>query len=138
MTLPLLPLRAAIRSACAADPALSALTAGAPGPFDEAPRGAPPVYAVFGDAALRDLSTSSGTAHEQDVSILVYGRAGSAATALQAADRMAGLLDGAALALAGHHLVRLSLSGVDVGRDPETRLARVTLRLAASTEALSG
>lgn len=134
MTSPILPLRAAIRAACLADAALRALMGGDPGPHDEAPRGAPPLYAVFGDAALRDRSTSSDRGHEQDVAIVLYAKAGSAASALRAADRMADLLDDGALALAGHHLVRLSVTAIESDRDAETRLARVTLRLTAVTE----
>ncbi|WP_375458415.1 DUF3168 domain-containing protein [uncultured Enterovirga sp.] len=134
MSSPILPLRAAIRATCQADATLSSLMGGLTGPHDEAPRGAPPLYAVFGDAVLRDRSTSTERGHEQDVSIVVYAKAGSAASALRAADRMAALLDDAPLALSGHHLVRLSVGEIASDRDPETRLARVTLRLVAVTD----
>lgn len=134
MSSPILPLRAAIRVACLTDLTLDDLMGGDPGPHDEPPRGAPPIYAVFGDAALRDRSTSSDRGHEQDVAIVLYAKAGSAASALRAAGRMADILDEAALTLSGHHLVRLSVTAIDSDRDPETRLARVTLRLVAVTE----
>ncbi|MDB5592161.1 DUF3168 domain-containing protein [Enterovirga sp.] len=137
MTLPLLPLRAAIRAACAADSVLPGLLGGEPGPFDEPPRGAPPLYAVFGDAVLHDRSSSGGVGHEQDMSIVLHARPGSAASALTAADRLAAILDDGAFALVGHHLVRLSVARLDLDRDPETRLARTTLRLVAVTESLA-
>lgn len=135
MTSPLLPLRAAIRAACLADATLAGLMEGAVRLYDEPPRAAAPVYAVFGDALARDASTSSERGHEQELAIVVWANPGSAASALAVADRMAALLDDASLALAGHRLVLLAVSAVEVDRDPETSLARATLRLRAVTEA---
>lgn len=134
MTSPLLPLRAAIRAACLADPALAGLMDGAVRLHDEPPRNAAPVYGVFAEAALRDWSTATDRGHEQDLAIAVWAKPGSAATALRVADRMAALLDDAPLPLDGHRLVRLDVSGIDVDRDRDTNLVRATLRLRAVTE----
>lgn len=134
MTTPVLALRAAIRGACLADPILAGLMGGAVGLYDEPPRGAHPVYAVFGEATARDWSSATERGHEQEASVVVWAAPGSAAGAIRAADRMADLLDEAPLALVGHRLVHLSLIAFEVGRDPDSDLARVTLRLRAATE----
>lgn len=137
MSSPLLPLRAAIRARCLGDPSLATLMGGAARLFDEPPRGEPPVYALFGDATLRDWSDTGGRGHEQDLAITVWARPGSAASALQAASRISDLLDDADLALDGHRLVALAATALEAARDPETRLARATLRLRAVTEVLA-
>jgi hypothetical protein len=136
MSSPLLALRAAILSRCAGDAALATLLGGTAAIHDEPPRGAAAVYALFGDAEARDASTSDGRAHEHELAIHVWAKPGSAATALAAAERLAELLEDADLSLAGHHLVRLSAVAIEIGRDPETNLARAVLRLAALTEAM--
>jgi hypothetical protein len=136
MTSPILALRAAILAAAQGDLELASLMGGAVRLYDEAPRAAEPVYAVFGDASARDHSTASDRGHEHDASIVAWAREGSAYSALLVADRMAALLDGAGLALAGHHLVDLRVTGLDAARDDKTGLARVTLRLRAVTEAI--
>ena len=137
MRSPVLPLRAAIVSRCAADPTLTSLMGGSAAIHDEPPRGAPPLYALFGDTDLRDLSTSSGSGHEQEFSIVTWAKAGSAATALAVADRLSELLGDAVLVLTGQRLVSLAVTGLDVRRDAETNLARVALRLRAVTEVTS-
>lgn len=134
MSSPILALRAAIRAACLPDAPLRALLGGAAEIRDEPPRGLMPVYAVFGDASCADWSTSSDRGHEQSLAIVVWAQPGSAASALAAADRIAALLDGAPLALAGHHLVQLAATALDTDRDAETGLARATLRLRATSE----
>lgn len=137
MSSPLLPLRAAIRARCLADPTLAALMGGSARLFDEPPRGEPPVYGLFGDATLRDWSDTGGRGHEQDLAIVVWARPGSAASGLAAAARISDLLDDADLALDGHRLVALAATAMDVDRDPDTRQARATLRLRAVTEVLA-
>lgn len=134
MTSPILALRAAILARCADDAALAAVMGGAVRIHDEPPRAAEPVYAVFGEASARDASTISDRGHEQEAALVVWGKPGSARSALIAAERLATLLDGAELALDGHHLVDLRVVAVETARDPRTFLARVTLRLRAVTE----
>jgi hypothetical protein len=67
---------------------------------------------------------------------VVFAKPGSARSALLAADRMAALLDDAALALDGHRLVNLRITAAESARDERTGLARATLRLRAVTEVL--
>ena len=135
MTSPILALRAAILAAAQGDLELQTLMGGTVRLYDEPPRAAEPVYAVFGDASARDWSTGSDRGHEHDAAVTVWAREGSARSALLVADRLAALLDGAALALAGHRLVNLRVGEIEARRDGDTGLARVTLRLRAVTEA---
>ena len=134
MTSPLLPLRAAIRTACLADAALATAMGGAAKLVDEPPRGTAPVYAVFGEATVRDASTASEHGHEQQLEIVVWAAEGSAASGFAAAARIAELLDDAPLAVAGHRLVHLAVTAVETDRDRDSRLARARVRLRAVTE----
>lgn len=134
MTSPILSLRAAILARCAPDADLAALMGGEVRLHDEPPRAAEPVYAVFDAAEARDASVDLSRGHEQDVAIVVWAKPGSARTALEAAERMAALLDEADLPLAGHRLVNLRVASLACGRDDKTGLARATLRLRAVTE----
>src|SRR3954468_10662833 len=97
MTGPVLALRAAILLRCAADADLASLMGGAVRLHDEPPRGAEPVYAVFGPAEAKDWSSDGSRGHEQDAAIVVYAKPGSALSGLQAAERIAALLDDASL-----------------------------------------
>jgi hypothetical protein len=134
VTSPILALRAAILEALAADAALIALMGGSLRLYDEPPRAAEPVYAVFEEASARDASVDGADRREHAVRIAVWGRSGAASPALEAAERIAGTLDDAPLVLAGHHLVRLRVSAVEAGRDPRGRLARVVVALDGTTE----
>lgn len=136
MTPPLLALRAALLARCAGDATLAGLMGGAATIHDEPPRDAAPVYAVFGDAEVRDASTSTEGGHEQDLAIHLWGKPGSAAAALAAGERMAELFGDAPLSPLGHRLVRLSVTSLAVEREERSRLARAVLRLRAVTEAL--
>ncbi len=64
---PILALRAAILARAAADPELVALMGGALRLYDEPPRAAEPVYALFGDVTANDWSTDRDRGHEQDL-----------------------------------------------------------------------
>jgi len=135
MSGPILALRAAILSHLSGDAELATLMGGTVRLYDEPPRAAEPVYAVFGDAAARDWS-SDGGGHEHALAIVVWAKSGSARTALAAAERMADLLHDASLALAGHGLVLIRATAIEGDRDAKTNLARATLRLRALTEVL--
>jgi hypothetical protein len=134
MTGPVLALRAAILARLAPDPALAALMGGALRLHDEAPRGAGPVYAVFGKAEAKDWSSDGSRGFEQDAAIVVYAKAGSALSGLQAAERIADLLDDAPLGLVGHRLVALRVTAFAADRDEVSNLARATVHLRAVTE----
>ena len=86
---------------------------------------------------MTSRSTGSDRGHEQSATIVVWAREGSARSALLAAERIASLVDGAPLALAGHRLVSLRIADMDVRREGGTNLAHVTLHLRAVTEVIS-
>lgn len=131
---PILALRAAILARLSADAGLATLMGGALRLYDEPPRAAEPLYAVFGDAAARDWSADASAGHEHEAAIVVWAKPGSARSALDAAERMAELLHDQALALAGHRLVLLRVTARESARDERTNLARATLRLRALSE----
>lgn len=137
MTSPMLALRAAIVSTCSGDAALASLMGGTVRLYDEPPRDAAPLYALFGDAVARDWSDTGGRGHEHELAILVWARPGSAASALACAGRIGALLDDAALAPEGHRLVGIALTETTARRDRDTNLVRVTLALRATTEVVA-
>jgi hypothetical protein len=134
MSAPALALRAAIHARCVADALLAGLMGGLVRLYDEPPHGAQPVYALFDAAETRDWSSSSDRGHEHLLALAVWALPGSAASALAVAARLATLLDDAPLGLAGHRLVHIAVTAIESGRDPETGLTRVVVRLRAVTE----
>lgn len=134
MTSPVLALRRAILDVAEADAELKALMGGSVRLFDEPSRAAAPVYALFGDVSAADWSTDFDRGHEQKLDLVVWSERGSARTALAAAERLAALLDDAALSLDGHRLINLRVSEIASQRDKDTQLIRATIRLRAVTE----
>ncbi len=134
---PLLALRAGILARLGGDAALAALMGGVVRLYDEPPRGASPVYALFGDGEIRDDSVEGARRHRHSLALHVIAKPGSARTALDAAERIAALLDDAALGLDGHALVLLRLSALAAARDERTGDARATLTFGAVTEVLT-
>ncbi|WP_336487344.1 DUF3168 domain-containing protein [Methylobacterium nigriterrae] len=128
-------MRAAILARLAADPALARVMGGSARLYDEPPRGSLPVYALFGDAEIRDASVDGAERHAHTLALVVFARPGSARTAVDAADRIAALLAGSDLALTGHALVTLRVAALAVTRDARSGEARATLTLEAVTEA---
>lgn len=136
MSGPILALRAAILARLQLDEALSGLMGGAVRLHEEPPRATEPIYAVFGNALARDWSSDGASGHEQEAAILVFAKPGSARSALLAAERIAALLEDAALVLDGHRLVNLRVTATEAARDEKTGHARATLRLRAVTEVI--
>ena len=132
---PILAMRAGLGALFAADAALGALMGGTVRLYDEPPRGAKPVYAMFGDAEVVDDSVDGAQRHRHTHRLVVFARPGSTRTGLDAAARMAALVAGAAPPLPGHVLVRLNVQSVSVRRDESTGEARAVLVLDAVTEA---
>ena len=132
---PLLAMRAAILARLAADAALARLMGGSLRLHDEPPRGSLPVYAMFGDAEIRDASVDGAERHAHTLALVVFAKPGSSRTALDAAARMASLLTCPYLALAGHALVTCRVLTLAATRDPLSGEARATLTLQAVTEA---
>jgi hypothetical protein len=133
-TSPILALRRAILDAAQADAELIGLMGGSLRVYDEPPPGAEPIYAVFGDVKAADWSTDLDRGHEQNLSIVVWSRRGSARSGLDVAERLAAILDDAPLGLADHRLVNLRVTEIASERDKDTQLIRATLRLRAVTE----
>ncbi len=131
---PLLALRAGLLARLAGDRPLAALMGGGLRVYDEPPRGAAPVYALFGQAEVRDDSVDGARRHRHAFALAVLAKPGSARSALDAAARIAALLDDAALALSGHALVFLRLVSLASARDERTGEARTTLSFEAVTE----
>ncbi|MDP4021413.1 DUF3168 domain-containing protein [Methylobacterium sp. NEAU 140] len=131
---PLLALRAGLLARFAADPALVALLGGRARLHDEPPPGSVPVYALFGDAEIRDDSVDGAARHLHRHEIAVIARPGSVRTALDAAERMAALLGEPAMPLQGCRLVLLRVSALKAHRNPRTGEARASLTVEAVTE----
>jgi hypothetical protein len=134
VTSPVLALRQAIIDAASGDAVLKSLMGGALRLYDEPPRGAEPVYALFGDVTAADWSTDFSRGHEQDLGLVVWSEPGGARRALAAAERFAAILDDAALALDGPRLVNLRMTELAATRDKDSGFSRVALRLRAVTE----
>ncbi|WP_201830346.1 DUF3168 domain-containing protein [Microvirga zambiensis] len=134
MTSPILALRRAILDVASTDAELRSLMGGSLRLYDEPPRAAEPVYALFGDVSASDWSTDLDRGHEQSLSIVVWSERGGARTALVAAERFAAILDEAALTLDGHRLVNLRVTALSSVRDKDTQLTRATVSLRAVTE----
>ena len=134
MTSPVLALRRTIVDIAAADAELRALMGGSLRLYDEPPRAAEPVYALFGDVTAVDWSTDADRGHEQNLGIVVWSERGGARTALTVAERFAAILDDAPLAPEGHRLINLRVTELACERDKDSGLTRVTLRLRAVTE----
>ncbi|MGP9821284.1 DUF3168 domain-containing protein [Salinarimonas sp. NSM] len=134
---PILALRTAILAALAGDVVLADLFGGTIRLHDEPPRGAAPIYALFGRVIARDASSEGVRAHAQEADIVVWSRPGSVAAGLAVADRISTLLDDADLALAGNRLIRLRVTESGATRDPGSGAARAWLRLSALTESIS-
>ena len=130
---PLLAMRAGLIARFCTDAVLLTLLGGAR-LYDEPPAGAVPVYALFGDAEIRDDSVDGAERHLHSHEIAVVARPGSVRTALDAAERMAALLAEPAMPLQGCHLVTLRVRALKASRDARTGEARATLTVEAVTE----
>lgn len=134
MMSPLLALRAAILTCLGSDAALAALMGGVVRLYDEPPHGAAPVYAVFGDASVRDDSVDGAQRHLHTLALIVFGKPGSARSALDAAEGIAALLGSGSPVLDGHALILLRVTTIAVTRDERSGETRATLTLDAVTE----
>jgi hypothetical protein len=133
MTASALALRAALFARLSGDAQLATLLGG-PRVYDEPPRAAPAPYVVLGDLATRDLSGDEAPAHEHELALEIWSREGGLSQALRAADRVASLIDGAALALDGFRLASLAWISTDASRIAANDLRRATLAFRAVTE----
>lgn len=126
-----LALQQAMRGALIADPALRALLGGAH-VYDEVPRGAPAGYVEFTAIETRDWSTMAEPGLEHFVSLAVRSNSRGRTHAEEICAAVGAVLDGAALTLAGHRLVNLSMVFWSVMKSGQSYGA--TLRFRAATE----
>ena len=131
---PLLALRAGLLARLGGDARLAALMGGRLRLFDEPPRGAAPVYALFGPSETRDDSVDGARRHRHAFALIVLAKPGSVRSALEVAELIAASLDEADLSLSGHALVLLRLRSLASLRDERTGEARATLSFEAVTE----
>jgi Protein of unknown function (DUF3168) len=130
----ILALRQAVHALLVADTALTVLLGGAR-IYDEPPRSAGGVYAVFGDVEALDWSTGSDRGCEQTLRLVLWaGETGSAVKALAAGARIETLLHDTALTLTGHRLINLRATESTIAREPKTNLQKLTLVFRAVTE----
>lgn len=136
MSAAILALRSAVQAHLAGHTGLTALI-GSGRIYDEAPRAVRGAYVIHGEVEADDWSTGSESGCEQRFSLVVWAAEGSSARlALEAAAIIADALDDAPLALSGHRLVNLGWRSTRLARDVATKLATVTIRFRAVTEAL--
>ncbi|PPD06983.1 MAG: hypothetical protein CTY36_04980 [Methylocystis sp.] len=131
---PVVALRKAIRAYLLADAGFAA--AFGQKLYDEAPHGTEPPYALFAEAQLRDWSADLSSGAEQFFTIGVTSTMRGLSEALELAQRIAGLLNEAALVLQDHRLIDLRFLSMETRRDQNGRVARVNLRFRATTEYL--
>lgn len=131
---PLLALRAGLLARLSGDVPLAALMGGRLRLYDEPPRGAAPVYALFGPSEVSDDSVDGARRHRHAFALTVFAKPGSARSALEVAEQIAARLDEADLTLSGHVLVLLRLKSFAALRDERTGEARTTLSFEAVTE----
>lgn len=131
---PLLALRAGLLARLAGDAPLAALMGGRLRLYDEPPRGAAPVYALFGPSEVSDDSVDGARRHRHAFALTVFAKPGSARSALEVAEHIAARLDEADLALIGHALILLRFRSLAGLRDERTGEARATLSFEAVTE----
>ena len=128
-----LSLQTAMRAALVADSTLTRLLGGAH-VFDEVPRGAKPPHVTFEQAETRDWSTATEAGQEHFIQLQVTTAERGRGQAQAVCDRIATLLDNAALTLAGHTLVNLRLVFWSVARSRSDTTFGATLRFRAATE----
>jgi hypothetical protein len=133
---PLLALRAAILAILGEDAELGRLMGGHVHIHDEPPRGAAPVYALFGPAEMRDDSVDGALRHVHRLGLILFAKPGSSRGAVEAAGRAAALLHEALLSPAGHALSLLRVESLACARDERSGETRATLTLHAVTERL--
>ncbi len=125
-------LRSAVWKRLRDDPALMPKLGGRV--YDGIPRGASLPLLCFGDAQLRDFSTSSSRGTEHDLRIDVVSEQPGSAEALEIAELVTRSLDQGPLALDGFVLVNLSFRALESRRETNQRYLRMSLRWRVITE----
>lgn len=134
---PALALRQAMLAHLGADAALAAMMGGSLRLSDEPERGATGVYVTFGPMRQAGRAADGVALVRHELELAVWSRPGGMKPALEAAERIAALLDGAPLPLAPHRLLVLTAL-VDAARDARSGLGRAAVRIAALVETQPG
>ncbi|MCX7325047.1 MAG: DUF3168 domain-containing protein [Hyphomicrobiales bacterium] len=108
---------------------------GGPHVYDEPPRAAAGTNVVYGGVDARDWSSGDGVGCEQVIDLIVWaGKGRETSVALALAGRIGAVLHDAALSPAGHRIVNLRQTALEVKHDLKSGLSRATLRLRCITE----
>ncbi|MDQ0317834.1 DUF3168 domain-containing protein [Amorphus orientalis] len=126
-------LQAAIHAELTGDMTLVSLLGGAR-IFDRPPRGTPHPFVSFAEASDRRMDGDVPPLREHRLSLEVHSTARGRKEASAIADRIEGLLAGAALALDGHRLVSLRPVDRTFATAGDRRSEIATLRFRAVTE----
>ena len=133
MTLAAAELQAAIHARLAGDATLATLLGGAK-IYDFAPASVAFPYVTFGRTTVYDWSTASEKGTEQILSLNAWSKGQGKKEVLAIVDRLAVLLDDAALTLAGHRLVLLRLEQTEARFDEDIAVHHGLMRFRALTE----
>ncbi len=135
MTSPALALQAAMKDRLLAHAPLTTLLKGAH-VYDELPRGIHAPYVAFAGIETRDWSVMDQKAHEHFAVIEIATRERSRRIADAIVGEIDTVLDRAALTLADHRLINLSLLFWNVARLRNSEEFGATMRFRAATEPL--
>ncbi|MFM9976096.1 MAG: DUF3168 domain-containing protein [Beijerinckiaceae bacterium] len=135
MTSPIVALKDAIRLRLIADPVVLGLLH-EPKVFADPPKHAAFPHVAFISAQARENGTATDEGHSIDLTLGIWSRHKGSAEGLTISTAIAATLASMSAALAGHHLVNLSVRSVEpvLSRDGETW--RSLMRIRAVTEVL--
>ncbi|MCK0209019.1 DUF3168 domain-containing protein [Starkeya koreensis] len=126
-------LRRAIHAALLADGPLLAALGGAR--VHDVPPAAPEFpYVTLGEAQVSDWSTATESGLEHRITLAAWSRQGGHGEAHAIAHLVQQVLHDAPLALEGHRLVNLRITGAEIRREPGGRTYRALMRFRAVTE----
>ncbi len=125
-----------MRARLSSDAALTSLLGGIK-IFDEVPAQTSAPYLVLGEIESREAGASVDEGEEHRLTLNLWSREGGMADSLSAAARVASVLDGADLSLAGHRLANLRWMATDARRMGDGRHRFASLRFRALTEPAS-
>ncbi len=133
MTSPTAELQRAVFETLSASAALTALLGGAK-IHDHAPAHVAFPTITFGNATLADWSTATEQGSEQIVTLHVWSKGKGKKQVLDIMEAVRGLIDDAALSLAGHHLVSIRLQMAEARFDDDLAVHHGLMRFRALTE----
>lgn len=91
-------------------------------------------YIAIGPISVKDRASGGAPAHEQRISFTAFSRSPGFREAYALADAVSAALDGAGLALEGHHLTLLHFDSAEFRREADALTSRAILSFRALTE----